>query len=161
MFTTKNGLPLVRQDVKSEDELLNGTRTRPPSKRLVKKTDVVTQHWQRLLLISGVKWKQGFYALRHIGATAFAKRPGIGLIEIRSFLGHATSQMSDHYMKPLKPEYRPVIEWINWVLSSDDMMAWEDKPDEFAKTQEMLKDRKNQKGKKKSRRKRKTSRGKR
>lgn len=151
MFVTRNGLPLVRQDVKTEEELRNGTYTRPASERLVKKTDVVTQHWNRLFTISGVNWTQGFYALRHIGATAFAKRPGIGLIEIRSFLGHATSQMSDHYMKPLKPEYRPVVEWINRVLCSDDPMAWEDNPAEFAKAQEALKQRRSRKGKKKNR----------
>jgi len=152
MFATKNGLALVRQDMKTDEEILHGTRTRPPSKRLVKKTDVVAQHWYRLLRSSGVKWKQGFYVLRHIGATAFTKRPGVGLIEIRSFLGHATSQMSDHYMKPLKPEYRPVIEWINSVLDSDEPMAWEDKPAELAKVRALIEKRRTQKGKRKKRR---------
>jgi hypothetical protein len=34
MFVTQNGLPLVRQDVKTQEELLNGTCTKPPSERL-------------------------------------------------------------------------------------------------------------------------------
>lgn len=139
LFVTRNGLPIVRAEIKSEDEIIRGTQCRPPCKRTVKKTDTVTQHWQDLLRNSGVSWKECFYSLRHIGATAFATRPGKSIAEVRTFLGHATSEMSDHYMKPLKPQVEPTIRWINEVLDSKDPMAWEDALDEFDVIQEEMK----------------------
>jgi hypothetical protein len=38
---------------------------------------------------------------------------------MKRWLGHsASSQVADVYMKPVSPEYRPIVEWVGKALSS-------------------------------------------
>lgn len=129
LFVTANGNPLVWMKVKTEDELLNGTATRGPSVMPYKRTDNVVLTWNRLKNRAGIEdWKEGFYVWRHLGATAYAARPGIGIAQLRTFLGHGKSNAADEYLKPLTPETKEVVAWVNRMLDSDDPGAWKKKP---------------------------------
>lgn len=60
----------------------------------------------------------GFYTLRHLGATAFGSREGCSIGEMKRWLGHsASSQVADVYMKPVAPENRPMVQWVNASLA--------------------------------------------
>lgn len=61
----------------------------------------------------------GFYTLRHLGATEFGSRPGTSIGDVKRWLGHtASSNVADLYMRPVRPEYREIIEWVRKRLSS-------------------------------------------
>ena len=47
---------------------------------------------------------------------------------MRTFLGHGKSNAADEYLKPLVPETKEVVEWVNRMLDSNDMNAWKKKP---------------------------------
>src|SRR4029079_2139781 len=84
LFVTKQGEPLV-----------HGT------------TDSVVQWWDevRKSLKDVGKGLNGYYSLRHLGATEFGSRPGCSISDMRRWLGHsASSQVADRYMKPVAPE---------------------------------------------------------
>ncbi len=125
MFITRNGLPLVHERVKTKEELENGTRTHGPKPTPFVHVDSLFQAWKKLLDRADVRteWKGGFYVLRSLGATIFAHRPGVGILDVRTFLGHGDSMMAEQYMQPLRPEIKPVIEWLTSVLDSPDLQA--------------------------------------
>ncbi len=92
LFVTRRGLPLVHE-----------------------RSDAIQQWWHRLRNEIGESKEtlDGFYVLRHLGATEFGSRPGCSIGDMRRWLGHsATSRMADVYMKPVSPEDREVVSWI-------------------------------------------------
>lgn len=98
LFVTRNGIPLVS----------------PTS-------NAVTLWWDKLRTRVGESKEtlDGFYTLRHLGATEFGSRPGCSIGDVKRWLGHAaSSDVADLYMRPVRPEYREVIEWIRKRLSS-------------------------------------------
>lgn len=125
LFITRNGNPLVWKRTKTADELRNGTTTHGPTKLPYKRTDNVAHRWKALLKRAEVKgWKEGFSVWRRLGCTAYGSRPRIGLSEIRTFMGHGATQAADNYLKPLSPEVKTVVKWINRMLDCDDAGAW-------------------------------------
>lgn len=97
LFVTSNGKPLVHT-----------------------KSDSVFQWWNRLRESTGEDKDslEGFYVLRHLGATEFGSRPGCSIVAMKRWLGHsASSQMADRYMKPVSPEVREVVEWVRKRLT--------------------------------------------
>ncbi len=128
LFVTRTGRPLVWVMTKTIDEMLNGTSTRKPAKTPFKRSDDVAQAWRKLRIRADLEqWKEGFYVWRHLGATAYAARPGTGIAQLRTFLGHGRSDAADEYLKPLTPETKEVVEWINKTLDSKELNAWKKK----------------------------------
>lgn len=123
LFVTRNGLPLTYARNKTPEEIANGTRTHGPKAIGVVYGNSLYQSWKRLLKKSGLHgtWEGGFYRLRSLGATVFAHRRDVGILDVRTFLGHADSKMSERYMKPLRPEIKEVVEWLRECLDSDDL----------------------------------------
>lgn len=100
-------------------ELLFVTRTGVPL--VHSRGNAVTLWWSKLRVKAGETKATvpGFYTLRHLGATEFGSRPRTSISEVKRWLGHsASSDMSDVYMRPVKPEYREVIEWVRARLAS-------------------------------------------
>jgi integrase len=98
LFLTKHGVPLVQ----------------PTS-------NAVTQWWQKLRDRIGKcgETLPGFYTLRHLGATEFGSRPGTSISDVKRWLGHAASSgMADVYMRPVRPEFKEVIEWVRSRLQT-------------------------------------------
>jgi len=96
LFVTETGMPLVHQ-----------------------KSDSIFQWWKRMREAIGETKDtlDGFYVLRHLGATEFGSRPGCSIAEMKRWLGHsASSQMADRYMRPVSPEHREVIQWLRREL---------------------------------------------
>ena len=125
LFVSQTGHSLVYTRTKTADEIKNGTRTHRPTPMPYVKVDLVSRKWRKLLERSGVVgWSEGFYVLRHLGATAFGTMPGISLNEMKRFLGHTTSQMADHYMRPLRPGVEDTVNWVNRMLQSADPDVW-------------------------------------
>jgi hypothetical protein len=96
MFITETGMPLVHP-----------------------KADSIAKWWTdlRASLGEAVKGLNGFYSLRHLGATEYGSRPGCSIGDMRRWLGHAiSSRVADRYMKPVSPEYREVVEWVRKAL---------------------------------------------
>ncbi len=98
LFVTRKGMPLVHST-----------------------TNAVTQWWTKL----GARIRKehetvpGFYTLRHLGATEFGSRSGTSIGDVKRWLGHAaSSHMADLYMRPVKPEYREVVNWVRRRLRS-------------------------------------------
>ncbi len=92
LFVTRNGVPLVQSS-----------------------SNAVTQWWAKLRTKVGdtTDTLSGFYTLRHLGATEFGSRPATSIGEVKRWLGHtASSDVADLYMRPVRPEYRKVIEWV-------------------------------------------------
>jgi len=128
LFVTCKGNPVVWVRAKTEDEIKNGTSTSGPSQTPFKRCDSLSQAWNKLKERAGLKdWKEGFYLWRHLGATAYASRPGTGIAQLRTFPGHGKSNVADEYMKPLTPEIKDVVRWVNQMLDSDDLNAWRKK----------------------------------
>ena len=128
LFRTRNGLPLVWVKAKTDDELRNGTTTRKACMTPYKRSDSVWQAFRRLKKRAGMEdWPEGFYIWRHVGATAYATRDGVGLAALRTFLGHGKSDAADQYLKPLSPQNKEVVEWVNRMLGSTDRNAWMEK----------------------------------
>lgn len=152
LFVTKNGLPIVRAEAKTEEECRLGTATRPPSENKCKETNTVLQWWKKLRKTANVQ-VGGFYTLRHLGCTAYALRKDVSLLDVRTFMGHATSTMADTYLKNLTPNIETVAKWVNKVLSSSDSMAWEDDLEAFVAAQALVEQRRSQKGKRHRRKK--------
>ncbi len=101
VFTTRSGHPLVHG-----------------------KTNAISLWWNKLRSRLGESNATlgGFYTLRHLGATEFGSRPGASIGEVKRWLGHsASSTIADHYMKPVSPEYRPVVMWVRQRLQSDQL----------------------------------------
>lgn len=97
LFVTRKGMPLVHES-----------------------TNAVTQWWEkhRKKIRRKDEALPGFYTLRHLGATEFGSRPGTSIGEMRRWLGHAaSSSIADLYMRPVKPEYRDLVNWIRGKLS--------------------------------------------
>ena len=125
LFITSKGNPVVWVRAKTEDELKYGTSTSGPSEFPYKRCDSLSQAWNKLKKRAGLtEWKEGFYLWRHLGATAYASQPGIGIAQLRTFLGHGKSDVADEYMKPLTPEIKDVVQWVNQMLDSNDLNAW-------------------------------------
>ncbi|MCA9305053.1 MAG: hypothetical protein KDA16_00855 [Phycisphaerales bacterium] len=83
------------------------------------RSDAVTQWWNKLRTRIGDSpdTLDGFYTLRHLGATEFGSRPGSSIGSVKRWLGHsASSTIADVYMRPVKPEYRDVVEWVRRAL---------------------------------------------
>jgi integrase len=83
------------------------------------KSDSIFQWWRRLREAIGESKEtlDGFYILRHLGATEFGSRRGCSIAAMKRWLGHsASSQMADRYMKPVAPEQREVIQWLRREL---------------------------------------------
>lgn len=83
------------------------------------KGDSVQQWWYKLRkrINETPESLTGFYVLRHLGATEFGSRPQCSIGDIKRWLGHAaSSHIADLYMKPVSPEYRPVVEWVRKAL---------------------------------------------
>jgi integrase len=98
LFTTKKGQPLTHG-----------------------KGDAVQQWWYKLRkeIDETPESLPGFYVLRHLGATEFGSRPQCSIGDVKRWLGHsASSHVADHYMKPVSPENRPVVEWVRKALLS-------------------------------------------
>lgn len=130
LFKTRTGRPLVWVETKTEDELRYGTTTHGPTAMPYKRTDSVLQAFRRLKRRAGLEdWREGFYVWRHVGATAYAAREDthISVAALRTFLGHGKSDAADQYMKPLTPQVKEVVEWVNRMLDSDDPNAWKEK----------------------------------
>lgn len=84
------------------------------------KSDSIFQWWRRLRLAIGESKESldGFYVLRHLGATEYGSRRGCSIAAMKRWLGHsASSQMADRYMKPVSPEHREVVEWARKQLA--------------------------------------------
>ena len=125
LFVTGNGLPVVWQRAKTADEMQNGTTTRKPTVTPYKRCDTVWQAFRRLKNRAGLEdWNGTFYLWRHLGATAYGAREGVGINQVRTFLGHGKSDVADAYMKPLKPAVKKLVEWVNEMLDADDLDAW-------------------------------------
>lgn len=85
------------------------------------RVNAVTQWWSKLRTAIGETKESlnGFYTLRHLGATEFGSRPSCSISDMRRWLGHgASSRVADIYMRPVGPEYRKVIEWVRKRLAS-------------------------------------------
>ncbi len=98
LFVTRRGYPLVHGRV-----------------------NAVTQWWAKLRTAIGETKESldGFYTLRHLGATEFGSRPSCSISDMRRWLGHgARSRVADIYMRPISPEYREVVEWVRKRLAS-------------------------------------------
>lgn len=103
-------------------ELLFVTRTGVPLVHA--KGNAVTQWWDKLRTRVGESKETmpGFYTLRHLGATEFGSRPGTSISDVKRWLGHASSSdMADVYMRPVRPEFRKVIEWVRAQLSREEV----------------------------------------
>ncbi len=60
----------------------------------------------------------GFYTLRHLGATEFGSRPRASIGGVKRWLGHAaSSNVADVYMRPVRPEYHEVVQWVRTSLA--------------------------------------------
>jgi integrase len=98
MFVTQRGKPLVHNY-----------------------SDSIGLWWSRLrqsLDVAG-DGLNGFYSLRHLGATEYGSRPGCSIGDMRAWLGHSVSSaVADRYMKPISPQVRPVVEWVRKSLQS-------------------------------------------
>jgi integrase len=93
--------------------------TRKDQPLLHDNTDSVHSWWQRLRISMGKLGKslEGFYVLRHLGATEFGSRQGCSIGDMRRWLGHAaSSSVADVYMRPVGPEHREVVEWVRKYL---------------------------------------------
>ena len=98
MFLTQRGQPLVHND-----------------------SDSVEQWWTRLRDSLGDVGAglNGFYALRHLGATEFGSRPGCSIGDMRRWLGHSvSSSVADRYMRPVSPQTRAVVDWVRKCLQT-------------------------------------------
>lgn len=101
-------------------ELLFVTRTGVPLVHA--RGNSVTLWWDRLRTKVGESKKTipGFYTLRHLGATEFGSRPGTSISDVKRWLGHASSSdMADVYMRPVRPEFKKVVEWVRTELNRD------------------------------------------
>lgn len=99
LFVTRTGVPLVHP-----------------------KGNAVTQWWDKLRTKVGLSKETlpGFYTLRHLGATEFGSRPGTSIGDVKRWLGHSSSSdMADVYMRPVRPEFKKVVEWVRTELSRD------------------------------------------
>lgn len=86
------------------------------------KGNAVTQWWDKLRTRVGESKETmpGFYTLRHLGATEFGSRPGTSISDVKRWLGHASSSdMADVYMRPVRPEFKKVVEWVRGELNRD------------------------------------------
>ncbi len=102
LFVTRNGVPLVHSS-----------------------SNAVTQWWEKLRVRADETKDTlpGFYTLRHLGATEFGSRPGASIGDVKRWLGHtASSNVADLYMRPVRPEYRKVVEWVRKRLFSRRMV---------------------------------------
>lgn len=98
LFVTRNGRPMVHGG-----------------------TNAISLWWSKLRTRLGETKDtlDGFYVMRHLGATERGSREGTSIGEMKRWLGHsASSQIADHYMKPVAPEHRAVVSWVRKQLSS-------------------------------------------
>ncbi|REJ68854.1 MAG: site-specific integrase [Planctomycetota bacterium] len=84
-----------------------------------KKSDAIKLWWRRLRkdLGYGPKTLDGFYVLRHLGATEYGSRGTNSINDVRRWLGHAaSSQVADIYMRPVAAEHEELITWVRNAL---------------------------------------------
>lgn len=114
----------LKKNLRNADDLLFLTEDGKP---LVHgKTDSIAQWWEytRETLVDSDgnpagEELNGFYSLRHLGATEFGSRPTTSLNDLRGWLGHSkSSTVCDRYMKLPAPEYKEVIKWLRKALLS-------------------------------------------
>ena len=109
----------LRRDQRSDGELLFVTDQGMP---LVHgRTDSVVQWWDELRrsLEDVGKGLNGFYSLRHLGATEYGSRPGCSIGDVRRWLGHSvSSSVADRYMRPVSPQTRAVVDWVRKCLQA-------------------------------------------
>ena len=111
LFRTKTGEPLVHGSSNAVTQWWEDLRTR------------VRLELEKKARKAGKKpvpeTISGFYTLRHLGATEFGSRPGTSIGNVKRWLGHtASSNVADLYMRPVRPEYREVVEWVRKRLGS-------------------------------------------
>ncbi len=85
------------------------------------RVSAVTRWWSKLRAKLGETKEtlDGFYTLRHLGATEFGSRRACSISDMRRWLGHGTSsRVADVYMRPVGPEYREVVQWVRKRLAS-------------------------------------------
>lgn len=83
------------------------------------KGDAVQQWWYKLreAIDETPETLDGFYVLRHLGATEFGSRAGSSIGDVKRWLGHAaSSHIADLYMRAVAPEYRAAVEWVRDAL---------------------------------------------
>jgi integrase len=98
LFVTRQGRPLVHHNTNSITEWRSDLRTE---------------------LGEDGKGLNGFYCLRHLGATEFGSRPGCSIGDMRRWLGHcASSAVADRYMKPVSPQNRMIVEYVRKALAT-------------------------------------------
>lgn len=124
LFATRTGRPVAWIEAKTSKEIEAATARRGKRPLSYKRSDSIQQAFFKLQKKAGVKLRGGFYSLRVLAATAFASQPGVTLAYVKAFLGHGKSEAADRYMQPLTPENRPLVDWVNRVLSSPDITAW-------------------------------------
>ena len=99
MFVTRKGFPLVHNN-----------------------TNTITQWWGKLRNRLGDECKSldGFYILRHLGATEYGSRKGCSASDMKRWLGpSASSRIADVYMKTMTPENKAIVSWVRKSLSSE------------------------------------------
>jgi hypothetical protein len=126
LFASRTGKPIVYKRAKTPSELKMGTVTHGPKKIPYVKCDSVRLDWDRLVERAGVDWHEGFYVWRHIGCTACAHRQGVTLAELWTYMGHGHTDTVNQYLKPLTPNIKATIEWLNRMLDQSDADAWKD-----------------------------------
>jgi integrase len=83
-------------------------------------SNAVTQWWNRLResIDENRETLFGFHALRHLGVTEFGSRPGTSIGGVKRWLGHTpSSNVADLYVRPVRPEYREVVNWVRAKLT--------------------------------------------
>ena len=112
----------TREHERGDGELMFVTRT---GRALVHgRSDAVHQWWRKLRESIGESKEtlEGFYVLRHLGATEFGSRRGASISGMKRWLGHsAGSRMADVYMRPVAPEHRDVVAFVRARLQKRDM----------------------------------------
>lgn len=129
MFVNENGLAFNRDEDKTQQEMEFGTVTHDAKPIPYKHTDGIGRKFRELQAKAGVSLNGGFYLLRHIACTAFAKRDGVTPADLVTFMGHARLEEMKKYLMPLSPQNKPAVLWVNRMLDAADPMAWnEDLP---------------------------------
>jgi integrase len=99
LFVTQNGVPLVQ-----------------PSSNAV----VLWWEKRRARIGETKEMLPGSYTLRHVGATEFGSRPGASIGDVKRWLGHTgSSTVVNLYMRPVRPEYQEVVDWVRKRLLSE------------------------------------------
>jgi len=91
LFKTENGNPIAWVGPKKPDA--------KPGVVSYSKSSALRMAWLRLLKRAGVEWAGGFYMLRHLGGTSFGSRPDVSVVALRDFMGHASIETTNRYLR--------------------------------------------------------------